>query len=50
MPETSPEAAPEQPAADLPIFVDDKVRHTPATPAAETSVELGAGVTQVNYL
>ena len=50
MPETSPKAAPKQPAADLPILVDDKVRHTPSTPAAETSVELGTGVTQVNYL
>jgi hypothetical protein len=50
LPKETPEAAPEQPAADLPVFVDDKVRHTPSAPAAETSVELGTGVTQVNYL
>ena len=43
-------AAPEQPEADLNTLVDDKVRHMPSAPASETTVELGTGVTQVNYL
>jgi hypothetical protein len=34
----------------LPLYVDDKERHTPPLIATETSVELGAGLTQVNYL
>lgn len=55
----NPAAAPEdaaQPVAEvaaelaLPLYVDDTERHTPAAPASETSVELGTGVTQVNYL
>ena len=40
--------APAEPA--LPLYVDDTERHTPVAPTAENSVELGTGVTQVNYI
>jgi hypothetical protein len=46
----APPVAEVAPEPTLPLHVDGKEQYTPPIPATETSVELGAGLTQVNYL
>ena len=49
-PEMNEQSNDNQGDADLPNLVDDKARFVPDAPATEASVDLGNGVTKVNYL